>query len=141
MPLWRPLPGLKVIAQKFPEGLVTGSIPTSCLSSPTSSAKRSSGPQPPSQPAERRWRFTADELCRIQEQLEEVQIPSNASSKSTVPGSRSSGSSLETRAGCGGVKQLLWTELLYNIVKNGFQNHQSIHFFRKHRKTQNKDLS
>ena len=78
-----PLLGLKVIAQKFPEGMTTGSIPTSCLSSPTSlKGKKSSVPQQhPSQAAEKRWRFTSDELTKIQEQLEEILIPSNTNSK------------------------------------------------------------
>uniref|UniRef100_A0A8C2XTF8 Centrosomal protein 41 n=1 Tax=Cyclopterus lumpus TaxID=8103 RepID=A0A8C2XTF8_CYCLU len=74
--------GLKVIAQRFPEGLTTGSIPTSCRSPPTSQrARRSSAPP---LAAERRWRFTSDELTKIQEQLEETLVPSNSNSKSTV---------------------------------------------------------
>lgn len=74
------LPGLKVIAQKFPEGMTTGSIPTSCLSSPTSSKKSSVQQQ---HAAEKRWRFTSDELNKIQEQLEEILIPSNSNSKTS----------------------------------------------------------
>uniref|UniRef100_A0A4W6BWP8 Centrosomal protein 41 n=1 Tax=Lates calcarifer TaxID=8187 RepID=A0A4W6BWP8_LATCA len=81
--LCRPLPGLKVIAQKFPEGMTTGSIPTSCLSSPTSSKGKKSSVQQQQQlqAAERRWRFTSDELAKIQEQLEEILIPSNSNSR------------------------------------------------------------
>ena len=86
IPLCYPLPGLKVIAQKFPEGLTTGSIPASCLSSPPSlKVKKSSAPQQPSQAAERRWRLTSDELSKIQDQLEEILIPSNANSKTALP--------------------------------------------------------
>ncbi|XP_059192099.1 centrosomal protein of 41 kDa [Centropristis striata] len=85
--------GLKVIAQRFPEGLTTGSIPTSCLSSPTSSkGKKSSAP---THAAEKRWRFTADELTKIQEQLEEILIPSNSSSRMS---SRMSSSSSQSKA-------------------------------------------
>lgn len=85
IPLCCALPGLKVIAQKFPEGMTTGSIPTSCFSSPTSSkGKKSSVPRQPSQAAEKRWRFTSDELTKLQEHLEEILIPSNSSSKSTL---------------------------------------------------------
>ncbi|XP_039988511.1 centrosomal protein of 41 kDa isoform X2 [Xiphias gladius] len=80
--------GLKVIAQKFPEGMTTGSLPPSCLSSPTSSkGKRSSEQQQQqqqqqqSQAAERRWRFTSDELAKVQEQLEDILIPSNSNSR------------------------------------------------------------
>ncbi|KAE8296716.1 Centrosomal protein of 41 kDa [Larimichthys crocea] len=88
--------GLKVIAQKFPEGLTTGSIPTSCLSSPTSSkVKKSSVLQQPSQAAEKRWRFTSDELAKIQEQLEEILIPSNSNSRMS---SRMSSSSSQSKA-------------------------------------------
>ncbi|XP_070764091.1 centrosomal protein of 41 kDa [Enoplosus armatus] len=88
--------GLKVIAQKLPEGLTTGSLPTSCLSSPTASkAKKSSAPQQPSQAAEKRWRFTSDELTRVQEELEEILIPSNCNSRMS---SRMSTSSSQSKA-------------------------------------------
>ncbi|XP_054476770.1 centrosomal protein of 41 kDa [Anoplopoma fimbria] len=89
--------GLKVIAQRFPEGLTTGSIPTSCLSSPTSlRAKKSSvPPRQPSKVAEKRWRFTSDELNKIQEQLEETLIPSNSNSRMS---SRLSTSSSQSQA-------------------------------------------
>lgn len=68
--------------------MTTGSIPTSCLTSPKSSKGRrgSAQPQPQQQPraaAERRWRFTSDELARIQEQLDEVLMHSNPNSRST----------------------------------------------------------
>lgn len=80
-----PLSGLKVIAQKFPEGMTTGSIPSSCFASPTSSKrKKSSVPQQPSQAAEQRWRFTLDELAKIQEHLDEILIPSNPNSKTVL---------------------------------------------------------
>nr|XP_040018349.1 centrosomal protein of 41 kDa isoform X2 [Gasterosteus aculeatus aculeatus] len=85
--------GLKVIAQRFPEGMTTGSIPASC-SSPLLRAKRSSAPPPAA--AEERWRFTSDELSRIQEQLEETLIPSNSSSR--MSSSRTSSSSSASKA-------------------------------------------
>ncbi|XP_034542137.1 centrosomal protein of 41 kDa [Notolabrus celidotus] len=89
--------GLKVIAQKFPGGMTTGSIPTSCLSSPTSLSRKKSSVQPQQtvQAAEKRWRFTSDELNKIQEQLEEVLIPSNTSSRMS---SRMSTSSSQSKA-------------------------------------------
>uniref|UniRef100_UPI0037E95EC7 centrosomal protein of 41 kDa n=1 Tax=Semicossyphus pulcher TaxID=241346 RepID=UPI0037E95EC7 len=89
--------GLKVIAQKFPESMTTGSIPTSCLSSPTSSRRKKSSVQPQSlqQAAEKRWRFTSDELAKLQEQLEEVLIPSNSNSRMS---SRMSTSSAQSKA-------------------------------------------
>ncbi|XP_060933273.1 centrosomal protein of 41 kDa-like, partial [Limanda limanda] len=72
--------GLKVIAQKFPEGLTTGSIPTTCLSSPTSKWKKSSVQQQ-MQAAEMRRPFTSDELIKIKEHLEQILIPSNSKTK------------------------------------------------------------
>ncbi|XP_030280459.1 centrosomal protein of 41 kDa [Sparus aurata] len=88
--------GLKVIAQKFPEGLTTGSIPASCLSSPPSlKVKKSAASQQPSQAAERRWRLTSDELSKIQDQLEEILIPSNPNSRMS---SRMSTSSSQSKA-------------------------------------------
>lgn len=79
-------PGLKVTVQKFPEGMTTGCIPTSCLTSPKSSKGRRGSAQQQQQreaAAERRWRFTSDELARIQEQLDEILMHSNPNSKST----------------------------------------------------------
>ncbi|XP_005950534.1 centrosomal protein of 41 kDa isoform X2 [Haplochromis burtoni] len=74
--------GLRVIAQKFPSGMTTGSIPASCLSSPTSSkGKKCNASHHPARAAEKRWRFTSDELAKIQEQLEEILIPSNSNSR------------------------------------------------------------
>ncbi|KAM7002434.1 LOW QUALITY PROTEIN: centrosomal protein of 41 kDa [Tautogolabrus adspersus] len=89
--------GLKVIAQKFPEGLTTGSIPKSCLSSPTSSGRKKSSvqPQQPVQAAEKRWRFTSEELAKLNEQLDEILIPSNSSSRMS---SRMSTSSFQSKA-------------------------------------------
>ncbi|KAK1887987.1 Centrosomal protein of 41 kDa [Dissostichus eleginoides] len=85
--------GLKVIAQKFPEGLTTGSLPTSCLSSPSpSKGKKSSVPKPPLQAAEKSWRFASDDLSKIQDQLEENLVPSNSNSR--MSSRVSSGSSL-----------------------------------------------
>lgn len=80
-----PSTGLKVIAQKFPSGMTTGSIPTSCLSSPTSSkGKKCNAPQQPAEAADKRWQFTSDELAKIQEQLEEILITSSTNSKDVM---------------------------------------------------------
>ncbi|MGH0152793.1 UNVERIFIED_CONTAM: hypothetical protein FKN15_023708, partial [Acipenser sinensis] len=74
--------GLKVIAQKFPEGLTTGSFPPSCPQSvpPTSGRKRST-PRPPSYPAENKWQFTSEDLNKIQFYLEDMLIPTNTNSR------------------------------------------------------------
>ncbi|XP_056138010.1 centrosomal protein of 41 kDa [Lampris incognitus] len=88
--------GLKVIAQRFPEGMTTGSIPASCLLSPTATTgRRRYTVQQPLQVAERRWRFTADELAKIQQQLEEIMVPSNPNSQLS---SRISTSSTQSKA-------------------------------------------
>ncbi|XP_061578428.1 centrosomal protein of 41 kDa [Cololabis saira] len=93
--------GLKVIVQKFPSGMTTGCIPASCLSSPKSlKGKRPTELQPPAQTAEKRWRFNADELQKIQDQLDEVLVSnsrlssrmSSSSSGQLKPSSRKSSS-------------------------------------------------
>lgn len=90
--------GLKVIAQKFPIGMTTGCIPESCLTSPNSLKKRkSSVVQQTAQAAEKRWRFTSDELDKIQEQLEEITIPSYSNSSLSSRTSSSSSRSTATR--------------------------------------------
>ncbi|KAL6480612.1 hypothetical protein MHYP_G00116450 [Metynnis hypsauchen] len=74
--------GLKVIAQKFPEGMTTGSFPISCLQSPVgSSGRRYSTPRQTQQPAEKKWRFSSEDLGKIQHYLDEVLIPSETSSR------------------------------------------------------------
>uniref|UniRef100_A0A3P8SX66 Centrosomal protein 41 n=1 Tax=Amphiprion percula TaxID=161767 RepID=A0A3P8SX66_AMPPE len=88
--------GLKIIAHKFPSGMTTGSIPTSCLPSTTSvKGRKCSAPQHPAQAAEKRWRFTSDELAKIQEQMEEILIPSSSNSRMS---SRMSTSSSHSKA-------------------------------------------
>uniref|UniRef100_A0A8C1VPC6 Centrosomal protein 41 n=1 Tax=Cyprinus carpio TaxID=7962 RepID=A0A8C1VPC6_CYPCA len=88
--------GLKVIAQKFPEGMTTGSIPISCLPSPSGPGGRKRlVPQQTSQPAEKKWRFTSEDLSKIQYYLEEVFIPSEPSSRLS---SRMSTSSARSKA-------------------------------------------
>ncbi|KAK7121536.1 hypothetical protein R3I93_022581 [Phoxinus phoxinus] len=74
--------GLKVVFQKFPEGMTTGSIPISCLPSPTGpGGRKRSVPHQTSQAAEKKWRFTSEDLSRIQHYLEEVFIPSESGSR------------------------------------------------------------
>uniref|UniRef100_A0A672LZE0 Centrosomal protein of 41 kDa-like n=1 Tax=Sinocyclocheilus grahami TaxID=75366 RepID=A0A672LZE0_SINGR len=88
--------GLKVVAQKFPEGMTTGFIPISCLPSPSGPGDRKrSVPQQTSQPAEKKWRFTSEDLSKIQHYLEEAYIPSEPSSRLS---SRMSTSSARSKA-------------------------------------------
>lgn len=75
--------GLKVLAQKIPEGLVTGSLPMSCqLAAPPGSARKKTSPKMPPALAENKWRFSADDLKKIKYYLEEEHIPSDTASKS-----------------------------------------------------------
>ncbi|MGH0145979.1 UNVERIFIED_CONTAM: hypothetical protein FKN15_049789, partial [Acipenser sinensis] len=74
--------GLKVIAQKFPEGLTTGSFPPLCQQSvPPTSGRKRSAPRPPSYPAENKWQFTPEDLNKIQFYLEDILIPTNTNSR------------------------------------------------------------
>ncbi|XP_066561259.1 centrosomal protein of 41 kDa isoform X2 [Amia ocellicauda] len=72
--------GLKVIAQKFPEGLTTGSLPAHCLQSTPPVPGRSTQ-RLPSYPAENKWRFSAEDLNNIQIYLEEMLIPTDTNSR------------------------------------------------------------
>uniref|UniRef100_G3TS38 Centrosomal protein of 41 kDa n=1 Tax=Loxodonta africana TaxID=9785 RepID=G3TS38_LOXAF len=68
--------GLKVLAQKFPEGLITGSLPASCQQAfPPGSARKRSSPKVPPLPAENKWRLTPEDLKKIEYYLEEAQGP------------------------------------------------------------------
>ncbi|XP_053107196.1 centrosomal protein of 41 kDa [Hemicordylus capensis] len=75
--------GLRVIAQKIPEGLVTGSFPASCLSvsQPKTSRRKGTPRQALPPPAENKWRFTAEDLQKLQYYLEEEQLPSDTASR------------------------------------------------------------
>ncbi|NXT33818.1 CEP41 protein, partial [Pelecanoides urinatrix] len=74
--------GLKVLAQKIPEGLITGSLPVSCqLTAPTGSARKKTSPKVPPTHAENKWRFSVDDLQKIKYYLEEEHIPSDTASR------------------------------------------------------------
>ncbi|NXJ98602.1 CEP41 protein, partial [Corythaixoides concolor] len=74
--------GLKVLAQKIPEGLITGSLPVSCqVAAPTGSARKKTSLQPPPARAENKWRFSADDLRKIKYYLEEEHLPSDTASR------------------------------------------------------------
>uniref|UniRef100_A0A803Y9R3 Centrosomal protein 41 n=1 Tax=Meleagris gallopavo TaxID=9103 RepID=A0A803Y9R3_MELGA len=74
--------GLKVLAQKVPEGLVTGSLPISCqVAAPTGSARKKAVPKVPPTHAESKWRYSAEDLQKIKYYLEEEQLPSDTASR------------------------------------------------------------
>ncbi|KAG9335869.1 hypothetical protein JZ751_003526 [Albula glossodonta] len=83
--------GLRVIAQKFPEGMTTGTFPAQCRMSPM--ATRSLTRAPPLldfQPAERKWRFTFEDIRNIQQHQEELLVPSASKSQLTITSKSSS---------------------------------------------------
>uniref|UniRef100_A0A8D2PNV0 Rhodanese domain-containing protein n=1 Tax=Zosterops lateralis melanops TaxID=1220523 RepID=A0A8D2PNV0_ZOSLA len=70
--------GLKVLAQKIPEGLITGTLPVSCqLTAPTGTTRRKNIPRLPPTRAENKWRFSADDLQKLKHYLAEEQVPSD----------------------------------------------------------------
>ncbi|XP_078275663.1 centrosomal protein of 41 kDa isoform X2 [Rhinoraja longicauda] len=73
--------GLKVVAQMFPEGLTTGSIPPSCQPPvvPMPRQRRSTAQEPP-HPAEDKFRLVEADLNKIRHYLDEILVPSNVSS-------------------------------------------------------------
>uniref|UniRef100_A0A8C3LZL8 Centrosomal protein 41 n=1 Tax=Chrysolophus pictus TaxID=9089 RepID=A0A8C3LZL8_CHRPC len=74
--------GLKVLAQKVPEGLITGSLPISCqVAAPTGSARKKAVPKVPPTRAESKWRYSAEDLQKIKYYLEEEQLPSDTASR------------------------------------------------------------
>ncbi|NXL87153.1 CEP41 protein, partial [Alectura lathami] len=76
--------GLKVLLQKIPEGLVTGSLPTSRqVAAPAGSARRRAAPKVPPACAENKWRYSAEDLQKIKYYLEEKQLPSDTASRLT----------------------------------------------------------
>ncbi|XP_018421837.1 PREDICTED: centrosomal protein of 41 kDa isoform X2 [Nanorana parkeri] len=99
--------GLKVIAQRFPDGLTTGTFPATCLTQPVQpkSARRHATPREPVLPAENKWRFSSQDLEKIEQHLEKMLMPANtAKSKSAysrnshIPSSASSVSSQSVRS-------------------------------------------
>ncbi|NXI22452.1 CEP41 protein, partial [Sterrhoptilus dennistouni] len=74
--------GLKVLAQKIPEGLITGTLPVSCqVTAPTGTTRRKNIPRLPPTRAENKWRFSADDLQKLKHYLAEEQVPSDPASR------------------------------------------------------------
>ncbi|KAM9313027.1 centrosomal protein of 41 kDa [Gastrophryne carolinensis] len=75
--------GLKVIAQKFPDGLTTGSFPVSCLPQQveSKSARKRSTPREPVFFAENKWRFSRQDLENIELHLEKMVMPTDTASR------------------------------------------------------------
>ncbi|NWU93765.1 CEP41 protein, partial [Upupa epops] len=74
--------GLKVLAQKIPEGLITGSLPVSCqVTALTGSTRKKASPRVPATHAENKWRFSADDLQKIKYYLEQEHVPSDTASR------------------------------------------------------------
>ncbi|NXW68243.1 CEP41 protein, partial [Hirundo rustica] len=76
--------GLKVLAQKIPEGLITGTLPVSCqVTAPAGTARRKTVPRAPAARAENKWRFSADDLQKLKHYLAEEHVPSDTASRLT----------------------------------------------------------
>ncbi|XP_069812351.1 centrosomal protein of 41 kDa isoform X2 [Dendropsophus ebraccatus] len=75
--------GLKVIAQKFPDGLTTGSFPVTCLPQPTQSksARKRTTPREPTTAAENKCRFSGEDLEKIEQHLEKLLVPTDTASR------------------------------------------------------------
>ncbi|NWV07063.1 CEP41 protein, partial [Ptilonorhynchus violaceus] len=76
--------GLKVLAQKIPEGLITGTLPLSCqVAAPPGSSRRKTTPRMPPMRAENKWRFSADDLQKLKYYLAEEHVTSDTASRLT----------------------------------------------------------
>ncbi|KAG8542029.1 hypothetical protein GDO81_027525 [Engystomops pustulosus] len=75
--------GLKVIAQKFPDGLTTGTFPVTCLPQPTQSksARKRTTPREPITPAGNQWRFSSEDLEKLEQHLEKLLMPTDTASR------------------------------------------------------------
>uniref|UniRef100_A0A8C5QQS8 Centrosomal protein 41 n=1 Tax=Leptobrachium leishanense TaxID=445787 RepID=A0A8C5QQS8_9ANUR len=75
--------GLKVIAQRFPEGLTTGTFPVACLPEPTQtkSGRKRTTPRELHTPAENKWRFSAEDLEKIEQYLDKTLTPTDTASR------------------------------------------------------------
>ncbi|XP_071406227.1 centrosomal protein of 41 kDa isoform X2 [Pithys albifrons albifrons] len=96
--------GLKVLAQKIPEGLVTGTLPLSCQVPPApGSARRKTSPRVPPARAENKWRFSADDLQKLKYYLDEEHIPLDTASRLSrgVPGRDSKAASVRSQPSVG----------------------------------------
>eukprot|EP00057_Strongylocentrotus_purpuratus_P031354 XP_784363.3 PREDICTED: centrosomal protein of 41 kDa B isoform X1 [Strongylocentrotus purpuratus] len=76
--------GLKVAAQKFPKGLITGTLPPSCRPPPPQTSRSSKKvlkvKTPPQIPADKTT-FMADDLENLSNQLDESLIPKDSGSR------------------------------------------------------------
>ncbi|XP_077329086.1 centrosomal protein of 41 kDa isoform X1 [Lithobates pipiens] len=75
--------GLKVVAHKFPGGLTTGTFPVTCLTQPVQpkSARKHTTPREPVLPAENKWRFSSQDLEKIEQHLEKMLMPTDTASR------------------------------------------------------------
>ncbi|NXA13828.1 CEP41 protein, partial [Sapayoa aenigma] len=96
--------GLKVLAQKIPEGLITGTLPASCqAAAPPGCARRKTSPRIPAPRAENKWRFSADDLQKLRHYLEEEHIPLDTASRLSrgFPGRDSKPASVRSSSSAG----------------------------------------
>ncbi|XP_071487357.1 centrosomal protein of 41 kDa B-like [Diadema antillarum] len=72
--------GLKVAAEKFPGGLITGTLPKACRPPPPPSHKKVKIKTPPKVPADK-MDFTGDDLEKLSHQLDESLVPKDTGSR------------------------------------------------------------
>ncbi|XP_033108602.1 centrosomal protein of 41 kDa-like [Anneissia japonica] len=74
--------GLKVAVQKFPNGLITGTLPASCRVSPLAAkSKKKVTPPPPQIIMATQSYFTENNLDKLQVDLEENLVPNDTGSR------------------------------------------------------------
>lgn len=84
--------GLKVAVQKFPKGLVTGTLPSSCkVSSPPTARKTARKSAPPQEiiPADKK-KFTDEDFTQLEFYIDEALVPSDTGSRLSRATTRSS---------------------------------------------------
>ncbi|XP_029185537.2 centrosomal protein of 41 kDa-like isoform X1 [Acropora millepora] len=94
--------GLKVLYKRFPEGLLTGTVPQSCLPTPPpsrkSTGKASSQPKSPPIHADQKW-FNPEDLIKLSDKLDDELLSQDKTSRqSSRMSSRSGASSAASRA-------------------------------------------
>nr|XP_006823488.1 PREDICTED: centrosomal protein of 41 kDa-like [Saccoglossus kowalevskii] len=104
--------GLKVAAGKFPEGLVTGTIPLSCRPPPPPSRGRKKQPQQIEQIKACKTEFSNDDLEKLDQHLDENLIPQDTGSRlsraSTRATSNASMSSINTSRSTSSIHSNPW---------------------------------
>ncbi|KAJ8395699.1 hypothetical protein AAFF_G00029360 [Aldrovandia affinis] len=91
--------GLRVIAQKFPEGMTMGTIPVQCLLLPMGPRSLAQAPfDQDLHPSDRKCRFTFQDIRNILQHQEEMLVPSTSNSQVTLTSKSNSLSKSSSRS-------------------------------------------